>query len=149
MRQYPGVTAHATVPTVRIVDRMLHNSVSVMGLLARERGIRDYPLYEHEDVEYAMQRFKGHDFDAPFSLPMDIPVKATFRRAGHVLGSASILLEAPGHTIYYTGDVCETRQELIDGFSPLPEDVQVDTLIIEATHGANDTGGAVSYQDEI
>lgn len=149
MRQYPGVKAHATVPTMRIVDRMLHNSVSVMGLLARERGIQDYPLYEHEDVEYAMQRFVGHEFDTPFKLPMRAPVEATFRRAGHVLGSASILLKAPGHTVYYTGDVCETRQELIDGFSPLPEDVHVDTLIIEATHGANDAGGAVSYQDEI
>lgn len=149
MRQYPGVKAHATIPTVRIVDRMLHNSVSVMGLLARERGIRDYPLYEHEDVEYAMQRFEGHEFDAPFKLPLRAPVEASFRRAGHVLGSASILIKAPGHTIYYTGDVCETRQELIDGFDPLGEGENVDTLVIESTHGANDLGGVVSYQDEI
>ena len=149
MREYPGLKAHATIPTVRIVDRMLHNSVSVMGLLARERGIRDYPLYEHEDVEYAMQRFEGHEFDKSFKLPMRLPVEASFRRAGHVLGSASILIKAPDHTIYYTGDVCETRQELIDGFDPLPKDVHVDTLIIESTHGANDLGGVVSYQDEI
>ncbi len=149
MRQYPGVTAHATIPTVRIVDRMLHNSVSVMGLLARERGIKDYPLYEHEDVEYAMQRFEGHEFDAPFKLPLGVPVEASFRRAGHVLGAASILIKAPGHTVYYTGDLCETRQELIDGLSPLSKDEQVDTLIIESTHGANDVGGTVSYQEEI
>jgi Cft2 family RNA processing exonuclease len=149
MKEYPGVKAHATFPTVRIIDRMLHNSVSVMGLLARERGIKDYPLYEHEDVEYAMQRFQGHEFNRPFKLPLSVPVHASFHRAGHVLGSASILIKAPGHTIYYTGDLCETRQELIDGLQPLPEDEQVDTLIIESTHGANDLGGAVSYQEEI
>lgn len=149
LRQFPGVRAHGTIPTVRIVDRMLHNSVSVMGLLARERGIRDYPLYEHEDVEYAMQRFEGHPFDKPFKLPLRVPVEACFRHAGHVLGSASILLKTPGHTIYYTGDICQTRQELIDGFIPLPADEHVDTLIIESTHGANDLGGSVSYQDEI
>lgn len=149
MRQFPGVTGHATHPTMRIVDRMLHNSVSVMGLLARERGIRDYPLYEHEDVEYAMQRFEGHDFDEPFLLPLKTPVKAQFRRAGHVLGAASILLETPGHTIYYTGDICETAQELIEGFSPLDPAVNVDTLIIESTHGASDVAGVHQYQDEV
>ena len=149
MRRFPGIEAHATFPTVRIVDRMLHNSVSVMGLLARERGISDYPLYEHEDVDYAMQRFEGHEFDAPFRLPLSTPVEARFRRAGHVLGAASILIEAPGHTIYYTGDVCETQQELIDGFSLLDGDVSVDTLIIESTHGASDVAGVHTYGDEV
>ncbi len=149
MRQYPGITAHATHPTVKVVDRMLHNSVSVMGLLARERGVADYPLYEHEDVDYAMQRFEGHDFEEPFKLPLSTPVTATFRRAGHVLGAASILIKAPGHTVYYTGDICETAQELIDGFSPLDPSVKVDTLIIEATHGANEHAGVHHYQDEI
>lgn len=149
LRQFPGVTAHATYPTVKIVDRMLHNSVSVMGLLARERGVADYPLYEHEDVDYAMTRFEGHEFDEPFMLPLKTPVQACFRRAGHVLGCASILLKAPGHTIYYTGDICETAQELVDGFAPLDPDVKVDTLIIEATHGANEHAGVHHYQDEI
>jgi len=149
MRRFPGITAHATNPTVRIVDRMLRNSVSVMGLLARERGISEYPLYEHEDVDYAMRRFEGHDFDAPFPLPLTTPTKARFLRAGHVLGAASILLETPGHNIYYTGDVCETQQELIDGFSPLDDSIDVDTLIIESTHGASDVAGVHQYQDEV
>jgi len=149
MRRYPGLRAHATVPTVRIVERMLHNSVSVMGLLARERGIKDYPLYEHEDVEYAMQRFEGHLFDKPFKLPLKVPVEACFRPSGHVLGSASIVLKTPGHSILYSGDVCQTRQELIDGYEPPIPGEGIDTLIIESTHGANDLGGIVSYQDEI
>lgn len=149
MRQFPGITAHATHPTVRIVDRMLHNSVSVMGLLARERGIVGYPLYEHEDVEYAMARFEGHEYDESFRLPLAGGVRASFRRAGHVLGAASILIEAPGHTIYYTGDICETQQELIEGFLPLDPSVHVDTLIIESTHGASDVAGVHHYQDEV
>ena len=149
MRRFPGINAHATYPTVKVVDRMLHNSVSVMGLLARERGIADYPLYEHEDVDYAMQRFEGHEFDAAFRLPLPTPVHAQFRRAGHVLGAASILLQAPGHTLYYTGDICETRQELIDGFSPLDPSIAVDTLICESTHGANGIAGVHHYQDEV
>ena len=149
MRRFPGVTAHATYPTVRIADRMLHNSVSVMGLLARERGIADYPLFEHDDVDYAMQRFEGHEFDEPFHLPLSSPTTARFRRAGHVLGAASILIESPGHTLYYTGDICEGRQELIDGFLPLNGEARIDTLIIESTHGASAVAGRADYQDEI
>ena len=44
VREFPMLRPHATVPTVRIMDRMLHNSVSVMGLIAKERGVADYPL---------------------------------------------------------------------------------------------------------
>lgn len=149
LREYPGVSVHATHPTVRITERMLHNSVSVMGLLARERGVADYPLYEHEDVDYAMERFEGHDFEAPFRLPLGTPVEARFRRAGHVLGAASTVIKAPGHTIYYTGDICETPQELIDGFSPLDDLEPVDSLIIEATHGASGIAGVHTYQEEV
>src|SRR5690606_37440192 len=72
-----------------------------------------------------------------------------FRHAGHVLGSASILIEAPGHTVYYTGDICETQQELIDGFLPLDDSVHVDTLIIESTHGASEVAGVHNYQEEV
>lgn len=149
LRRYPGVFVHATYPTERIVERMLHNSVSVMGLLARERGISDYPLYEHDDVDFAMDRFEGHPFDTPFPLPLSTPVTASFRRSGHVLGSASIVIEAPGHAVLYTGDVCETRQELIDGYLPLDGSLEVDTLIIESTHGASDVAGVHEYAEEV
>ena len=39
MRDCPGVACYATHPTVNIMDRMLHSSVSVMGTIAHERGI--------------------------------------------------------------------------------------------------------------
>lgn len=149
VRQFPAVRIHSTFPTMRIMDRMLHNSVSVMKTLARERGIDDYPLYEHEDVNYAIQGVKGHDFEKPFTVGSAPDVKATFLRAGHVLGSASILLETDGHNVLYTGDICHRRQELLPGMQDFPRGVRVDTLIIEATHGATAEEHHPDYDAEI
>lgn len=148
LRQFPGTRAHSTLPTARIMDRMLHNSVVVMGTLARERGVRDYPLYEHEDVNRAMQNVRSHLFDAPFTVGARTPVEVSFRHAGHVLGSASVLLQVPGHTLFYTSDICEANQELMGGYTPLNGDAEVDSLMIESTHGATDESKIISYGEE-
>ncbi len=149
VRQFPGVKTHVTTPTFRIMDRMLHNSVAVMTTIARERGIADYPLYEHEDVGYAMRGVKGHAYNAPFRLPIEPFAEAEFRMGGHVLGSASILLKLPGHTVYYTGDICDTPQELLGGMQPIEDGLEVDTLVIESTHGATEEARVKTYPSEV
>ncbi len=148
IRQFPLVRAYATLPTARIMDRMLHNSVAVMGTMARERGISDYPLYEHDDVNHAMRRVSSRDYEERFSLNLPVPAEASLHHAGHVLGSASILVRTPGHTLFYTGDICEVNQELMGGYAPLPADVDVDTLVIESTHGSVDETGVKPYSEE-
>lgn len=148
LRQFPGVTTYATLPTGRIMDRMLHNSVSVMQTIAKERGIAEYPLYEHEDVSYAMRRVEGVDFDQPFFVGPEEEIAVSFHHAGHVLGSASILLRMPGHTLFYTGDICENDQELMGGYTPLDSGVEVDTLVIESTQGAADESVVSPYFQE-
>jgi len=148
MKQFPGLECFMTQPTVSIMDRMLHNSVSVMGTLALEQGIADYPLYSHSDVDQALRMSYGLELNREFDLSWDSPFRASFHHAGHVLGSAGILLRAPGHTVYYTGDVCMNDQELM-GQSVLPDDVDVDTLIIESTRGTYENGGGLSYQGEV
>lgn len=149
VKQFPYVKSYTTPPTARIMDRMLHNSVSVMTTIKKERGIDAYPLYEHEDVSYAMRGVRTHELDTPFSLPIDgLDCEARFLHSGHVLGSASILLKTPGHNIFYTADICESDQELMEGYAPHDLDCPVDTLIIEATHGATEESRVASYADE-
>jgi len=147
VRRFPALRTHATPPTARLMERMLHNSVSVMGLIAREQGIEEYPLYTHDDVSYAMGGTVAHKFDHPFSPVSGAPIEVSFHHAGHVLGSASILIKSPGHNVLYTGDICETDQELLGGFR-LVEDVPVDTLIIESTMGASGEERTRPYQEE-
>ena len=148
-RQYPKLRGYATAPSTTIIDRMLHNSVSVMEIIARERGISDYPLYDHYDVGYAMRFLESKTFNKPFSFCDGLDAQAEFLHAGHVLGSASILLKFPGHTILYTGDVSKTRQFLMGGYAPPRKDLQVDTLIIESTLGATKEENGMAYHDEI
>ncbi|HNR31468.1 MAG TPA: MBL fold metallo-hydrolase [Candidatus Hydrogenedentes bacterium] len=149
LREFPLTKAVATQPTVRIMDRMLHNSVAVMETLAREKGIREYPLYDHGDVHYAMRCIKGFSMDTPIDLATDPPVQVSFHHAGHVLGSASILLRMPGHTLFYTADICECDQELMGGHTLLDHRLDVDTLVIECTRGATDESHIKCYNEEV
>lgn len=149
MRMFPSLPCYCTKPTVRIMDRMLHNGVSVMTMLGSEKKIAGYPLYTHNDVENIMQRVVGFDYDREFALSYGCPVTAEFRHAGHVLGSASVLLRGEGHTAYYTGDICAAHQELMRGYERLEDDIRVDTLIIESTRGAHVDDYPISYQSEI
>ncbi len=148
-KQFPNTRGFATIPSTRIVDRMLHNSAVVMEMLAKERGIADYPLYDHYDVGYAMRFLEGRPFGEPFSFCDTLDARAEFIHAGHVLGSASILLHLPGHTILYTGDISRTRQYLMGGCKKFPKKLHVDTLITESTLGATDNDGNGSYHAEV
>ncbi len=141
MKRFPSVQAYATQPTLSIMDRMLHNSVSVMGTLSMERGIRDYPLYSHNDVEMVVRRTYGLDFEHEFALDWNSPIRARFHPSGHVLGSAGILLQMPGHTLYYSGDLCMNDQELMPAMAAWNGMPPVDTLVIESTRGAQDDDG--------
>ena len=149
LKQYPTTVPYATTATIGIMDRMLHNSVTVMGAIARERGIREYPLYAHEDVDYAIRRTRGLLPGGAFTLDKGGRTAGSFHHAGHVLGGASVLLRAPGHTLFYTGDMCAADQELVSGCSPLDETVAVDTLVIECTYGANADADNTTYEAEI
>lgn len=148
-RQFPGVKGYATLPTVRIMDRMLHNSVAVMETIAKERGIAEYPLYDHADVSTAMGSMQGLDFDTSFDLELDgVGAEARFLHAGHVLGSASVLLRTPKHSLFYTGDICEIDQELMGGHRLFDYNETVDTLVIESTHGATEESSVLPYAEE-
>ena len=149
MREFPSAPCYATHPTVNIMDRMLHNSVSVMGTLAVERGIREYPLYTHSDVDIALRRSHGLHYEREFSLTWDSPFRASFHHSGHVLGSASVLLRVEGHAVFYSGDVCLSHQELMAGLTLLDKDVPVDTLIIECTRGTHENGHAITFEGEV
>lgn len=149
LREFPLTKIYTTSPTVNIMDRMLHNSVAVMETLAQERGIEGYPLYDHGDVSFAMRCVRGFEFDSPIDLPFDTPVQVSFHHAGHVLGSASICLKMPDHTLFFTSDICEANQELMGGHGLLECEHEVDTLVIECTRGATEEDRIKAYQEEV
>ncbi len=149
LKQFPLTTPFSTQPTVSIMDRMLHNSVAVMVAVGRERCVSEYPLYDHEDVDYAVQSLNGMPLDEDFLLGDEGGISARFRHAGHVLGSASVYLRSEGHSVYYTGDICAADQELMAGLAYPEESLHVDTLIIESTYGANGEADKARFEEQI
>jgi len=87
--------------------------------------------------------------DEEFALTRESPVRAAFHHAGHVLGSAGVWLRANGHTVFYTGDICFSNQELMGGFHSLGRPGKVDTLVIECTRGAHTNGKQTTFQGEV
>lgn len=95
------------------------------------------PLYRVPDAEKAVQQLVGHPYDHPFS-PVD-GVTVTFVDAGHILGSAQVVLDVQeqGRKFrwLFSGDVGRGNDELLR--DPVPVE-NVDYLQIESTYGGRE-----------
>jgi metallo-beta-lactamase family protein len=88
------------------------------------------PLYTEADARAAMRRFAPRPFDAAFE---PIPgVRVVLRRAGHLLGAASVRVEWDGGSILFSGDLGRGNDLLMP---PPSRPEAADTLVIESTYG--------------
>jgi metallo-beta-lactamase family protein len=94
------------------------------------------PYYTREDATAALQQFETRRYDRPFELIDGMTCQ--FSEAGHILGSASVLLTLAdpngGRTVrvVYTGDLGRRDLPILRDPAPLPD---CDYLISEATYG--------------
>ena len=140
MRRQPQARVFMTEATAEIGDALLHNSVNVMTRQREELGATLPPLFTHRETNRASEVWRTCRFRQPVNLagervkrPPDNGVTFEFIDAGHVLGSAGVLLRADGRTIFYTGDVNFEDQTIAQG-AKFPEE-GIDVLIIETTRG--------------
>jgi Cft2 family RNA processing exonuclease len=137
-RREPGARVFLTEPTARIATVMLHNSVNVMTRQREDDGIAEYPLYTHRGVDFCAQAWHPRPLGKRFNLegdPSESDREVTFEffDAGHILGSAGILIRHGGRSVFYTGDVNFENQALMRG-AKFPES-GIDVLIMETTRG--------------
>jgi metallo-beta-lactamase family protein len=95
------------------------------------------PLYSETDAEQALKQFVAFNYDRPF--PVLDGVTVTFRDAGHILGSAQVVLDirenGRGFRYLFSGDVGRGNDEILRD----PEAVEnVDYLQIESTYGGRE-----------
>ena len=95
------------------------------------------PLYDLRDAAAAMERFEVRPFHEPFEAAPGI--QATFAQAGHILGSAQVLLEVesaarrgPSRRIVFSGDLGRPSHALLLAPDPPPA---ADALVVESTYG--------------
>ena len=137
-----------------IVERVLHNSVNVMTRQRDELGIREYPLYTHDEVDDLAPQFQGFKYNREIEWSAFHKSRAglpsptlEFFDAGHTLGSAGILIRGRKETLFYTGDVCFHDQTILR--AARFEDVKADVLIMETTRGGRAPQTGFSRESEI
>ncbi|MCC6675858.1 MAG: MBL fold metallo-hydrolase [Phycisphaerales bacterium] len=106
------------------------------------------PLYTVADAEAALPLFRTVAYHEPVRLGDHIT--ATYRDAGHILGSAFLEIEAEEEgqrrRIVFSGDVGQHNKPIIrDPEDPPPADV----LIMESTYGDRDHHDAAPIQEAL
>jgi Cft2 family RNA processing exonuclease len=140
LRHFPHAHVLMTDLSYFLVERVLHNSVNVMMRQREELGIREYPLFTHEEVDEYAAVFQGLPYQREIdwvSFPKGrrgVSPTLKFYDAGHTLGSAGIMLRGGRETLFYTGDVCFHDQTLLR--AARFDEVKADVLIMETTRGA-------------
>ena len=137
-----------------IVERVLHNSVNVMTRQRDELGIREYPLYTHDEVDDIAPHFQGFKYNREVEWASFNKMRAGFASptleffdAGHTLGSAGIMMRGKKETLFYTGDVCFHDQTILR--AARFEDVKADVLIMETTRGNREVPTGFTRESEI
>lgn len=92
------------------------------------------PLYTKDDVHLTMQRMVGHSYHTWFRISKDVSVY--YSDAGHILGSASVVLRIREHgketMLGFTGDIGRPSRPILRDPEPMHE---CDYLICESTYG--------------
>ena len=139
-RQYAKAHVLMTELSYLLVERVLHNSVNVMTRQRDELGIKEYPLYTHDELDDMAPRFQGFKYNREIEWAAYHKARAggpsptlEFFDAGHTLGSAGILLRGKNETLFFTGDVCFHDQTILKGARF--EGVKADVMIMETTRG--------------
>jgi metallo-beta-lactamase family protein len=132
-----GGRIHATSGTRALCQILLPDSARIHeadAMFANRKGFTKHrpalPLYTERDAKDALDRFEVQGFGQTFEPASGFT--ASFVRAGHILGAASILLQADGQSLMFSGDLGRTHDALIR--EPAARQAS-DYLVVEATYG--------------
>jgi metallo-beta-lactamase family protein len=145
----PLLTAHGysnpiycTAATRDLAAVMLADSAHIQEkdaeFLARRNKEAAAPLYGMRDATTAVDRMVGLPYDTAFDV---VPgVRASFTDAGHILGSASVVLDCieagVSKRIVFSGDVGRNGLPIIR--DPKPPAGGADVVLLESTYGNRD-----------
>ncbi len=116
-------TLHMTKPTTELVQILWKDHIKIEGPTH----------YSFREIDIANNCTVGHKYDTEFTVADGVSAKLL--DAGHVLGSASILLDWDGQKILYTGDINNQKTPFHDpaNLSGLKGE-SIDVLITETTN---------------
>lgn len=146
LRNFPQARVYMTPATVALTDQLLYHYVQVQ---RKREGKHAELLYNEPYLEAIRFIYQGFDYESPFPLhgQEESGLQFTFYDAGHILGSAGVLIEWRGLRVFYTGNTRRSSQFILKGARYPVE--RVDVLITESTYGANAAAEHVHRSAEV
>lgn len=147
---------YCTFATRDLAAIMLEDSAEIQKddaeFVSRQRGKKGLPpveaLYTAADADRAVKQFVTFNYDRP--MPIARGVTLTFRDAGHILGSAQVVLDVveEGRSFRYlfSGDVGRGNDDILRDPDPVEN---VDFLQVEATYGGREHSAKPVAVDEV
>jgi len=145
-----------TFATRDLASVMLEDSAQIQrddaAFISKKRAKRGLPpiepLYSANDAEKAVRQFVGFNYDRPF--PAGEGLTVTFRDAGHILGSAQVVLDVRenGRKFRYllSGDVGRGADDILRDPQPVEA---VDFLQVESTYGGREHAPKADANNEV
>ena len=93
----------------------------------------DEPLYTEAETLAALRHFKATRYDTEFEVAKGVTVR--FVDAGHILGSAIIIVRAGGQTLVFSGDLGRRHTAIIRDPTVL---TSADYVLVESTYGGRE-----------
>ena len=149
MQRFPHVIITSTIQTKEIAEITLHNAANI--LKEQFEGDEHITPYSHEEIDLIVRSIRTTPYNEVTEMKglrhfSNESIKVSFHDAGHILGSAGILIEFDGKRIFYTGDIKFSSQQIMEG-AILP-DAKIDILITETTYGATDSEHLSTWENE-
>ncbi len=109
---------------------LLEEEAAYLNRIGRTKHSPALPLFTLKEAEDSLEYF----VEVPFNKQLQISPELSFefRYAGHILGAASVIVDANGKRIGFTGDVGRMNDRMFYPPEPLP---QIDYLVTESTYG--------------
>ncbi len=135
-RGYQGVI-YTQAATADLTKILLEDSAS-LALMDAKRDNKykkdgrsnHQPLYDLDDVSQVQKHMKALAYETATEILPGVVV--TLRDAGHILGSATVTLEAEGRTLLFSGDIGPKNTPIL--CDPVPHK-KADLVLLESTYG--------------
>jgi len=130
-------TVHATPATRELCELLLPDSGHLQEDEARYANLHGFskhapalPLYTEAAARRALERIETREFDTAFEPVPGFEVR--LRRAGHILGAASVHVRCGAASVLFSGDL--GRRDDLMMKPPAPPDA-ADCVLVESTYG--------------
>ncbi|MEK7140846.1 MAG: MBL fold metallo-hydrolase [Patescibacteria group bacterium] len=118
---------YSTKPTRALASPMLEDT---MGILSKNQNFNLGKIYTAENIKLALTLWSGFDYHENIKITENL--SASFKNAGHILGSGMLELIYNGKKILFTGDLGNSPSPLLPDTERVTD---ADYLIMESVYG--------------